>query len=48
MSQKRKQQRAKHEEAEKKKAERVIYWIFAALIVLAVCFYIYASGLMNS
>ena len=35
MSQKRKNQRARHEAQEKKKAENVIYWIIGVLIVLA-------------
>ncbi len=47
MSQKRKNQRAKHEEQEKQKAEKVIKWIFGILIVLALAYAIYMGTLMG-
>lgn len=45
MSQKRKNQRANHEAQEKKQAERVVAWIFGALVILAVGFAIYTMTL---
>ncbi len=46
MSQKRKVQRAEHDKQEKQKAERVIKWIFAVLILLALCYGVYTIMLM--
>ncbi len=46
MSQKRKQQRAHHKEEEARKAGRVVKWIFAVLILLALCYGIFISVLM--
>lgn len=40
MSQKRKNQRAQHDAAEKAKAEKVIKWICAVLAVLAVALFV--------
>ncbi len=46
MSQKRKNQRARHEEAEKKKAETVIKWIIGVLVVLALGYGIFITFMM--
>ncbi len=43
MSQKRKNQRARHEEKEKQEGEKVIKWIFGILIALAVVTFLYMS-----
>ena len=43
MSQKRKNQRANHEAKEKKQAETVVSWIIGVLIVMAICYAVYAS-----
>lgn len=47
MSQKRKNQRAKHEEREKQNAEKVIRWIFAILVILALAYAVYTTGLIG-
>ena len=45
MSEKRKLQRARHEEQEKKNAERIIFGIIAVLILLAIVFMVSTAGL---
>lgn len=47
MSEKGKARRAAYEAQQEKKARRVVNWIFAVLVLLAVCYIIYTFTIMS-
>ncbi|MGI6231243.1 MAG: hypothetical protein ACOYJF_00120 [Prevotella sp.] len=47
MSEKRKSQRSKREEEQRKQGDKIVKWIFAALIIMAIIYMLYTFSIVQ-